>query len=303
MISKKTALLLLSALTLSFVALNTSCKKDRIPQDDYQDMESFYSDNEEAEQEYTIDSTGGNCYFTALKGTRICITAAALEMTGGGQVTYPFQAKVIELYSVKDMILRRKPSVSGADVLETGAEIRVRPFKNGSEVFLKTNAFYNMETANLTTVNNTMDVYFGVDNGGVNNWVNTISSSVDAITNVASTASYYTLQNGKTDWVSPSRIPSSSGNTTLTLTVPGTNTNKIQSYISFAGFKGVMKIENLSSTSVPLGQQVTLICFGKKADGNFYIYQQSFNTTANQVIALAMQQTTEAGLLSALAAL
>ena len=112
------------AVFLTGLILISACKKDRVPQDDYESMDSFYDENQEEEQELQVDSgQNGDCV-VAKKGTRICMARDALQDAGGTEVpSYPFQLKVIELYSIKDMILRRQPSTSGTTVLETSAEI------------------------------------------------------------------------------------------------------------------------------------------------------------------------------------
>src|SRR5438045_1037722 len=110
----------LAIVSISFgpVLLFNACKKDRVPQDDYQNMDSFYDDNKEDEQVYQIDS-GGSCPLTCLHGTKICMGASMFSFADGTPITYPFILKVVELYSIKDMLLWKLPSVSGGNVLET----------------------------------------------------------------------------------------------------------------------------------------------------------------------------------------
>lgn len=304
MISKKIILRAFVVACLGAMLFSVSCKKDRVPQDDYQSTDSFYDDNADDEDTTTIDSTGGPCDIVLPKGTHVCIGAAQLEFAGGGAVSYPFQIVTAECYSIKDMILKKVPSTSGGNVLETGMEFRLRAFKNGTEVFLKAGHAYSMTTAAVGTTNPAMDVYYGVSVSGSNNWVNSITPAIDAVTTITVGSNTYSLTVGQTGWVSPAVLFASGlGNTSLTLTVPGTNTQNIQTYISFTGFKGVMKIENLTSSTVPLGQGVNMVAFGKKVDNNFYMDYQSFTTSANAVIPLTMTQTTEAGVLSTLGGL
>src|SRR6266478_6571417 len=119
------------AATIIFIA---ACRKERLPVNDYQNMDSFYSDNEEPEQEIQVYSGSGPCFVTAMRGTRICVTRPMLMDAAGNDIPdYPFKLKVIELYTIKHMILRKEPSVAGGIILETSAEIKVRPFKNGNE--------------------------------------------------------------------------------------------------------------------------------------------------------------------------
>src|SRR6188472_3402335 len=78
----------------------SSCKKDRVEQDDYESMDSFYNENQEEEQELQVDSGSSVDCVVAKKGTIICITRDELQDAGGTEVpSYPFQLKVIELYS------------------------------------------------------------------------------------------------------------------------------------------------------------------------------------------------------------
>lgn len=288
--------------------LFTACKKDRVPEDNYEDMDSFYSDNEEEEEEITVDSGSGNCFVTAKKGTRICVTRDMLRDANGNDVpNYPFQLKVIELYSIKHMILRRQPSTSGSTILETSAEIKVRPFKNGNEAFLKPGRKYLMETAALTPISG-MQSYYGFVNSGTNDWTNSISTFipgfVDTLSTVTNMPSFYQLTPATTGYVSAAQAHQSTASyTPVTLSVAGTNTQNIQVFISFNNFKSVMRVTNLVSAPIPVGETVTLMAFGKKQTNDFVLHQQTFTVTAGQQITLNMQVITEANLLAALAAL
>ena len=104
-------------------------------------------------------------------------------------------------------------------------------------------------------------------------------------------------------FVSAARIHNASSTTTLTLSVNGTNTQNIQSYISFSNFKGLVRITNLSSGGIPVGEAVKFVAFARKQTNDYVLHEQSFTTTNNQQINLDMQVVTQSYLLSALAAL
>ena len=294
-------------LTAIIIITVTACRKDRVPQDDYQNMDSFYSDHEEEEQEYTID-TNGTCPLVCKKGTKICVNAEMFELNGGGQVTYPFQLKVIELYSIKDMILRRIPSVASGNPLETSAEIRVRAFKNGNEIFLKPGKKYFLETAALPSINSAMQSFYGYSSGNsANNWTNTIANFipgfVDTLSNISPTSNSYVTTPATIGWFSPALLYQSASTTSITCSVTGTNTQNLQVYVSFKGFKGVMQIQNLSGTNFPVGENVTLIVFGKKQNNQYVLDQQNFTIAANQQIIFNLQDVSENDILNALSAL
>jgi hypothetical protein len=305
----KRSILCLAVFFSAVFSVTLSCKKDRVPQDDYQDMDSFYNDNQEEEQELQVDSGSGSCFVTAKKGTRICVTRDMLRDAGGNDIpSYPFQLKVIELYSIKDMILRRQPSTSGGSILEISAEIKVRPFKDGNEAFLKQGKRYGMETANITPTDSSMISYYGFDNGGIGDWTSSLSTIipgfVDSLSTVVATPSYYILTPANTGYVSAAKQHSSTAQyTPVTVTVAGTNTQNIQIYIVFNNYKSVMKVTNLLSSPVPVGESVTLVAFAKKQTNEFVLDQQTFTVVPGQQIALNWTVVSETNLIAALAGL
>jgi hypothetical protein len=290
---KKRNLLLIALSILGATLLFNACKKDRIPQDDYQNMDSFYDANKEAEQEYVID-TPGTCPLTCLHGTRICVAADMFQMSDGTPITYPFTLKVVELYTIKDMLLWKLPSVTGSDVLETSAAIRVRAIKDGNELMLIPGRTYLMETANLSTVNTDMVSYYS----GGGNW----ALATNSLTSVTDTASFYRLQVEQMGFVCAARVHSASSTGTVTLNVPGTNTQNIQSYMSFTGFKGLVRIQNLTSGSVP-AEQAKFVAFGKKQTNDYVLDERTLTISGNMALSLNMQVTTESNLLNAMGGL
>lgn len=309
MMKTKNLFLLVSGSIAAIIILIGACRKERLPVDDFQNMDSFYSDNEEPEQEITVDSGAGPCFVTAMRGTRICVTRPMLQDAVGNDIPdYPFKLKVIELYSIKHMLLRKQPSVAGGNILETSVEIRVRPFKNNNEAFLKPGKKYVMITDTLPAIVSGMKSWYGFINGGNNDWTDSLATIVpgfvDTLSSVTISSADYTLTPAKTGYVSAAKLHQSTAQyTTITFTVAGTNTQNIQVYISFNNFKSVMKVTNLVSLPVPVGETVTLIAFAKKQTNDFVMHQQTFTVTPAMQIALNMQVVTEAALLAALAAL
>lgn len=307
---KKNNVLIAAFLLTAAFTVTISCKKDRVPQDDFQSMDSFYNDNQEEEQELQVDSgSSGSCFVTAKKGTRICVNPVNLKDAGGNDMPgYPFQLKVIELYSIKDMILRRQPSTDGGSILETSAEIKVRPFKDGNEYYLKDGKTYTMETATISPIDSNMLSYYGHDNGGVGDWTNNLADLypgfVDSLSSVTITPSYYILTPAKSGYVSAAKPHvSSTQMTTVNVSVAGLNTQNIEIYIVFNNSKSVMKVLNLQSAPVPVGEPVTLVAFAKKQTNEFVLYQQSFTVTPAPLVTLNWIVVSETNLLNALEAL
>ena len=286
-----------------------ACKKDRIEQDNYESMDSFYNDNQEEEQELQVDSGSNGGCVVAKKGTIICMTRDELQDGGGTEVpSYPFKLKVIELYSIKDMILRRQPSTASGIILQTSAEIKVRPFKDGNEVYLKPGRKYIMATDTFPSTAGNMVSYYGTGPGPVGDWTNSVSSIipgfVDTLSSVNTASNCYVLTPATTGYVSAAKADTSGANhTPITFTVQGNNTQNIEIWLSFNNFKSVMKVTNLISAPVPAGESVTLIAFGKRQNNEYVIHLQTFTISNNMVFPLNLQVTDQSGILAALGAL
>jgi hypothetical protein len=290
------------------VVVYTACKKDRIPQDNYESMDSFYNDNQEEEQEMQVDTGPNQGCPVAKKRTVICMSIDELQDAQGVEVaSYPFQLRVIELYSIKDMILRRQPSTSGTTILETSAEIKVRPFKDGNEVYLKPGRKYLMATDTFQTNVSNMISYYGTGSGPVGDWTSSISSFipgfVDTLSSVYTNSGCYILTPATTGYVSAAQPHTSGTMSPIFVTVPGNHTENIEIYISFHSFKGVMKVSNLISNPVPVGESVTLIAFGKRQNNEYVYDSHTFTVTGNQQIPLNMQVVGQSGIITALEAL
>jgi hypothetical protein len=273
-----------------------ACKKDRVVQNDYQSMDSFYNQYKEEEQEYIID-TLGSCPLICKKETKLCASADEFQFTNGTGITYPFTLKVVELYSIKDILLWRAPSVSSGNILETSAEIRVRTLKNNTELQVKPGKTYYMEMDTMPNLQSNMQMYFGSD---INNIIDWQSSGSPAPVN----SYFYTLNVPQTGFVNSARQHTTGAqNTTVTITAAGTNTQNIEIYLVFSSFKGLIKVSNLVSGSVPVGENVILFAMAKNQNNEYVLDQQTFTVASNQQITLNMQVISEAGLLSALDAL
>ncbi|MEP7171554.1 MAG: hypothetical protein ABI855_19440 [Bacteroidota bacterium] len=277
------------AIVISF----SSCKKDRVVQDDYQSMDSFYDQNKEEEQEYVIDSSG-SCPLICKKGTKLCASADILQFTNGSNITYPFTLKVVELYSIKDMLLWQMPAISSGNILETSAEIRVRAFKGSDELELKSGQAYYMEMDTMSNLQSNMQMYYGSSVSNTTDWANSNSS-------VAVNSYFYILNVGRMGWVSSAQLHTSTAqNTTVTITAAGTHPEFIQIYITFANFKGLIKVTNLVSSPIPIGEQVKLFAMAKNQNNDYLLDQQTFTVAANQQITLNLQTISEANLLAAM---
>ena len=114
-----------------------SCSKERIEsKNTYSPVNTYLDSKKQKEQEFIIDSTGSGP-IVGNQGTKIWTGKQCLMFPNGDSVTWPFTVKLVELYTPKDMIYYQQPTVASVGILKTDGEIRLRAFKNTTELKLK----------------------------------------------------------------------------------------------------------------------------------------------------------------------
>jgi hypothetical protein len=272
-----------------------SCSKDRLEKDDFSAMDDFYNEHRQEEQEYLIDS-GGTCPLIAKYQTRICLGKSALSLPDGSAFNYPWKLKVVELYSIKDMMLWPMHGMNGDSLLEISAMIRLRAFKDDTELKLRAGANYLVETDTLNPVNQNMLVHYGSQEPDMVNW--TISN--DTISTILSGPETYQMKLGALGWFMAARNAGATPFTNIRFTATGNNTQNIEVFLVLRNFKGLTKVSNLQSMPIPVGEQVTLFAMAKKSTGAYVLHKENFTVTAGMEKALEMEEVSEDALLAAM---
>ena len=306
----KTGFLLLSGL---FCIAFISCKKDRVPAKtvtgDYASPSSFYTQYQQPEQVFQIDSLSSGPLF-GKEGTQLFPDKNIFMYPNGSNFTYPYTIKLIEIYTGKDMILSNMPSVATSNILETGGEIRARAFKGTQELVLRPGKKFHMQLDSNKTLLTGMSVYYGFVSNSINDWTKNLSSldptiSPDTLSSVVNTPYLYSMNIGRMGWVNCARLYTSSKPTSvLTFTATGTNTQNIDVFIVFTSIHSVMKAYNMKSYPIPDGTPITVVAISRDLNQNSSLVydKQTITVNGNQQVALNLVTTTDANLLSILSA-
>lgn len=276
-----------------------SCSKDRIQDpalNTYNSPNTYLDSKKQAEQEFDIDSTGtgpiiGN------QGTKIWMGKQCLMFPNGDSVTWPFKIKLVELYTPKDMIYCQMPTVASGNILETDGEIRLRAFKNGTELLLKpTGCSAQIEMPNAAP-KNYMRVFYGYNN---TNWTDNLSSLgvTSSLNPVFSATSYgYLNQIGKLGWINCGVNAATSPSSSITFTSTVDDLTNVGIFIYIPGKKTVMKVgPSLSSDNIPNGTNVKVVLIGVDGGGQLYSYDQTLTVNSNSQITVTMTATSDANL-------
>lgn len=282
----------------------TSCKKDRIQEkslNNYSSPNNYLDSKQVAEQEFTITSDSGGPIignqFTHIWGSRHC-----LMFPNGDTVGLPYTVKLVELYKPKDMIYYRMPTIASDTILETDGEIRIRAFKNGTELLLNSGCSWAIKMPNASP-KNYMRVFYGFQPSNFVNWTDN-PASLGVTTSFAPV--FTTAPDGyltsivKLGWVNCDYRRGSGNNHTLTFVSSTDILTNVAIFAYFPSTKTVMQMYGAVSGSIPSGSAVKIVAIAVDANGTLFSFNQNLTVSSTSQIQVTMAATTDGALTSLL---
>ncbi len=292
---KSSSLFLGLALITSTIFVS-SCSKDRIaspPLNSYSSPNSYLDSKKQAEQEFTIDSTGSGPII-GNQGTKIWIGKSCLVTSTGDTITWPFKIKLVELYTPKDMIYYQMPTVASGNILETDGEIRLRAFKGTSELSLKPGGCYAQIEMPNAAPKSYMRVHYGF---GSTNWTDNPASLgvTSSLSPLFTATSYgYLGQIAKLGWINCGVNASSSSSSHFTFSSTVDDLTNVAIFVYIPSKKTVIQASSLTSDLIPNGTAVKIIALGIGSGSQLYSFDQNFTITTNTNIDITLSATTDA---------
>ncbi len=277
-----------------------ACKKDRI-QDENKSLNNYDSPNtyldskKQAEQEFTIDSTGSGP-IVGNQGTNIWPDRQCLMYPNGDTIAFPFTLKLVELYTPKDMIYYQMPTIASDTILESDGEIRLRAFKNGTELVLKPGCSMPIKMPN-TAPKNYMRVFYGTSASAY--WTDNPASlgiTTSYVPVFATAPGFYVSSVVKLGWVNCDFKHGASNNHHLTFVSSTDILTNVAIFVYFPATKTVMQVYNSVSGSIPDGSNVKIVAIGVNGSGQLYSFSQTQTVNADAQIQVTMAATSDAAL-------
>jgi hypothetical protein len=254
------------------------------------------------EQEFTID-TSGSGPIIGNQFTKIWMGKQCLMFPNGDSVTWPFTIKLVELYKPKDMIYYQMPTVASSGILKTEGEIRLRAFKNGTELLLKPDpCMSQIEMPNAAPQNN-MRVFYGFETSGLPDWTDNPSllGVTTTLNPVFSATSYgYAAPIARLGWINCGLQAGGTSNSTLSFSSTVDDLTNVAIFIYFPSTKTVMQVHNLASGQIPNGSAVKIIAIAVNGSGQLYSFYQTQTVSASASVDVTMSATSDASLTSLL---
>lgn len=302
---------LLTTAVIAGLLVFSSCSKDRTEKDintEYAPLDAFYYNNAPEEQTFIIDSLGSDTII-GNQGTMIWGVPRTIFMDklSFQDIYYPYTLKLIEAYSIKDMILTRLPNLAQGKLLKTQGEIKITAFKDANELALKNNCglYYYAPSAIPDTA---MELFYGFTNGTADDWNTDILQtdylfSSDSVSQLIDVYGGYEAKIAKLGWTSIDRFYTYANKTNISFTATGTNTNFIDVYLIFNSIHSYLKVSNLLIQDMPVGEPATVFAIAMGSDGTMYYFKQDYTISSGMVVDLVMDATTESQVLTLMGAL
>jgi hypothetical protein len=287
---KKSVLFLMSILGL--VVVWSACSRDRIEEDlnEYESPNTYLDSKKQDEQVFVIDSAGtgpiiGN------QGTAIWGGIDCLRLPNGDTIDYPFVVKLVELYSAKDMIYYRMPTVGQGIALASAGEVRIRAEKDGQSLSLAEPCAFRISMPNLTPQQNYMSVFYGNESVSPVDWRTDLSFwGITALQNGIFDVDTigYTAYIEKLGWINADRAVVLSTTRTITFDSEVDDLTNVAIFIYLPETHTLMQAQNGVVQGIPNGAQVKIVAIAVNGSGTLFHYYDELSVSSNQTVMIEM---------------
>jgi len=279
-------------IVLVTTVLFSSCSRDRIERDlnTYESPNAYLDSKKQDEQVFVID-TAGEGPIIGNQGTTIWGSIDCLQLPGGGAVTYPFLVKLVELYTPKDMIYYRMPTVAAGMPLETAGEIRLRAEKDGQELSLSQPCAFKVSMPNASPALNYMNVYYGNENGDLVDWTTDlglwgITQTQSPVFDVDTIG--YTAFIEKLGWINADRSVTTSGTYSITFDSEEDDLSNVLFFAYLPDTKTVLQSSGGIISGIPSGSFAKIVAIAVNASGDLFHYylETTVNSDATPIVVM-----------------
>ncbi|MCX7954088.1 MAG: hypothetical protein N3A01_02735 [Bacteroidales bacterium] len=286
----KVKLVLLTIFKVLLLIAIMSCSKERIKEkqqlNTYEPINNYFDTKKEPEQIFVVD-TNGTGAIVGTHGTRIYADKSKLMFPNGNDVHYPFEVRLIELYSPKEMVYYQVSNQKYDTILSTHCVIKLTATKNNQQLQLKPNCTWYIEIPASNPSNN-MKCFYSISTS-LNNWVDINSNYF------ITTSTGYAGEIKQLGWFSCAKIPDNYNTFSLVNTSFTSTTDDLSNvpiFMYFPNFKSLVTA-NLGFPKTPKNQNIKSFAIGINNLSELFYFYKEFQATQNTTINIQMIQTTD----------
>jgi hypothetical protein len=240
---------------------------------------------------------------TTKKGTKIWVYDYDFLTSGNKIPQYPIDLEIIELYTLKDIILYEKPTTSYDRILTTAGAIYWNVLKDGEILSKVGNSSYLSIPAQKTDAE--MWLFYGnYDGREAFTWTpadtirqaNTIERPI-----IFANKAAYEIFPDRLGWINCDKFYEYNGEkTTIKFTSEYPNLDAIKIFIVFPNINSVIQVWDGESLQCPVGETAKIIAIAETKENEVYAFFKDITVEANHKIEIKLEKTTEQEVLSAL---
>lgn len=310
---KTTPRLIITALTV--IATIAGCQKEKTVIDGPQPLKSFFTSTTTPSQTFQINMDGSAKLITGQKGTRIIFYGNSLKHQNGSAVTGTVTIELKECYSVSDMVLSNKQTVSNGILLQSGGEVYLMA-KQGSEELVAGNQGPVMQFPFIGNTQWDMQLFTGniqpdssetTAAGETVNWVaeaETLQVVTDTVGTSGGFGTYYSFTIPHLGWSNCDRFWNNTGGTDPMVKLPDGYTAantcvmmvfKDEKTVATADLYNNHIFRFHAGEHTPIGLNVAIVAVAKR-DGTHYYYIGDHTTAQGAVFNATMTESTESAI-------
>ena len=258
-------------------------------------------------EKVTINS-GNDLPFITKNGTRINFREDAFRrLKNGSAVTFPVDLEIIELLSLKDIILQNKPTVSNGRLLTTDGQIYIKASKNGEELFLASSWNFNIKMGGISgRFNPEMLIFLGEDTNDGFNWLadttncgmwdgqlfcENIGNGGDT-TIVNNEVNFYSMFPSSLGWINIDRFAEYTNTTTIKITSEESLEN-VRIFLFFPEINSVMSYHESSKLLLPVGYKAKVIAFAFNESDEVYSFFEDIIIKEDLSVNISLSKSTK----------
>ncbi|MFO7869303.1 MAG: hypothetical protein R6U95_08415 [Bacteroidales bacterium] len=291
---KVQSIIFLLCVGLSFV----QCSKKRVDPDltKYESLEKYFDSLRPEEQEYIID-TLGTCPVEGKYGTRVCIDKQYLESDDDEDVYFPYTLKLVELYSIEDMIYYFTSHSDNGALYSCDGIVRVRFFKDDYELNLRDNSSWKIEIPHESPRNNAKIMYEDVSEKHLRLEA---SQQIFEQTEYGYESEYLY----KLGWIAVGKNISNTQTYNLSLTSDVDDLETLTAYVYVPGYNNLVHVQHFDEEiAVPEQAEVKVVCMGMDAEKQLYQFYTHFRMEKATEVSVECEQVSESQFINMLKSL
>lgn len=240
------------------------------------------------------------------KGTELWIYESNVRTQQNGLVSYPFDVEIIELYTLKDMLLHKKPTVSFDRMLVTGGAIYLNVSKNGTNLNVNLQNPPNISVPTKKPDENMWLFYGAVDNVENFTWAearrDTIrNDTVKIVPPIFAGRGKYELFPERFGWINCDKFYNYAGEkTNVSFVSPKLGLENMIIFMLFPNINSVIQVYQGKSLEVPVGEEVKIVALAQTKDGEIFAYFKDIKVEKQQTVEIDLKSYTEKDVLAAL---